>query len=290
LRTRSRLPAFRSGLTEARCGAEMRGTLRLSSRSVVAPSSSRSQALSIEPSLPEAHALLGLLAAMYDYDWTAAERHFDVPMARDVGFAAFRPIYAWFQFLRGNVAQAISLAQSAIDEDPLDVWPRMNMQVYLQSAGREAEALEQLKKVLEIDEHQVVAMVAAATIHASMGDLSQALAMARRAHAVAPWYLDAVAVLAALHQRTGDAAALPLIQALEANKAFGDAPAHALFHLLCGDVGQGADWTEKAIEERDLAILVYLRFALCKDLRESHRWSKIAAMLNLQPIPAKPSN
>ena len=85
-------------------------------------------------------------------------------------------------------------------------------------------------------------------------------------------------------------AAARIAQTLESNKACGDAPAHALFHLLCGDVDQGADWTEKAIEERDLAILVYLRFALGKDLRESHRWPRIATMLNLEAIPQQPDS
>ena len=44
---------------------------------------------------------------------------------------------------------------------------------------------------------------------------------------------------------------------------------------------QGADWAEKAIEERDQSMMVYLRFAACKGLRASHRWPKIAKMLNL---------
>jgi len=240
-------------------------------------------ALQIDPSLPEAHALLGLLAAMYDFDWIAAERHFEFPMAKQVGFATFRPMYSWLQFLRGNVDQAIALAGRGIEEDPLDVWPRMNLQAYLQSAGRSSDALEQLKKVLEIDEHQVVAMVAMALIHADGGDLTQALAIARRAYAIAPWYLDAVAVLAALLRRSGDVgASLPLSQIVGAAQGIGDAPAHALFHLLCGDVNQGADWAERAIDERDLPISIYLRFVVSKELRASQRWPKIARMLNLQ--------
>jgi tetratricopeptide (TPR) repeat protein len=140
------------------------------------------KALQIDPMRPEAHALLGVLAAI-DFDWTGAERHFDFPMAKQAGFSSFRPMYGWFQFLRGNVDQAITLARHGIEEDPLDVWPRMNLQAYLQSAGRCSEALEQLHKVLEIDEHQVVAMVAMAMIYAERGDLAQALAVARRANA-----------------------------------------------------------------------------------------------------------
>ena len=240
------------------------------------------EALRVDPALPEAHALLGLLAAMYDFDWDAAERHFEFPMAKEAGFATFRPMYGWFQFLRGNVDQAIALAQRGAEEDPLDVWPRMNLQAYFQSVGRSTDALEQLERVLELDGHQVVAMVAMALIDFVEGDLPRALATARRAYAVAPWYLDAVAVLAALLRRAGEgAASLPLSEVLEAARQVGDAPAHALFHLLCGEVDRGADWAEAAIEERDISISLYLRFVVSKELRASPRWPKIARMLNL---------
>ena len=137
-------------------------------------------------------------------------------------------------------------------------------------------------EVLEVDEHQVVAMVAIAMIYADTGNLVQALTVARRANAVSPWYLDTVAVLAALLRRSGDAeAAMPLERLLDAAQSRGDAPAHSIFHLLCGNVDQGADWAEKAIDERDLSISIYLRFVVSKDLRASPRWPKIAKMLNL---------
>ena len=228
------------------------------------------RALQVDPSLPEAHALLGLLAAMYDLDWIAAERHFDFPMARQASFVTVRPMYGGFQFLRGNAEQAINLARRAIEEDPLDVWPRMNLHAYLQAAGRDSEALEQLKKVLELDEHQVVALVSMAMLHADKGDLAEALVIARRAYAIAPWYPDSIAVLAALTRRNGEGAeSQSLAQTLGAGEAVGDAHVHALFHLLCGEVDQGADWTEKAIEERDLSMMFYLRFVVCKELRAS---------------------
>jgi len=158
----------------------------------------------------------------------------------------------------------------------------MNMQAYLQAAGREAEAVEQLQKVLELDPHQVAALVAMAMIYADEGDLAQALTVARRAHAIAPWYPDTTAVLAALTRRNGDVAESQALEwTLGAGDAAGNAHVHAQFHLLCGDLDEGADWTEKAIEERDQSMMVYLRFVVCKGLRASHRWPKIAKMLNL---------
>jgi Tfp pilus assembly protein PilF len=238
--------------------------------------------LRIDPSMPEAHALLGVLTAMYDMDWAAAERHFDFPMAKEAGVAHFRPMYGWFLFLRGKPEQAIELARHVIEADPLDVWARMNMQAYLQAAGRDADALEQLHKVLELDEHQVVAMVAMSTIHADRDDLAQALVIARRAYATAPWYPDTTALLAALTRRGGELAeSQSLEKALGAGDSLGSAHVHALFHLLCGEVDRGADWVERAIEERDQSMMVYLRFAFCRQLRASSRWPKIAKLLNL---------
>ena len=264
------------------CLSEMIFCQRAASDGVPATRAAAHRALQIDPALPEAHALLGTMAAVYDFDWEMAERHFNSPMARQAGFATLRPMYGIVKFVRGDAEQAIALAQRGIEEDPLDVWPRMNLHAYLQAAGRDSEALQQLEKVLELDEHQVVAMVSMAMIRADGSDLAEALSIARRAHAIAPWYPDATAVLAALLRRSGDAAACDLlVLTFGADGSLGHAHVRALFHLLSGDVEQGADWAEKAIEERDLTILLYLRFVVSKGLRASDRWPKIAKMLRV---------
>ena len=136
--------------------------------------------------------------------------------------------------------------------------------------------------MLELDEHQVVALVSMAMLYADKGELAEALVIARRAYATAPWYPDATCVLAGLMRRNRDVTeSQSLAQQLGAGVALGDARVQALYFLLCGDVEQGADWVEKAIEQRDLSMMVYLRFVACKELRASHRWPKIARTLNL---------
>ncbi|HXY08618.1 MAG TPA: hypothetical protein VEI52_12325, partial [Terriglobales bacterium] len=240
------------------------------------------RALQTDPSLADAHALLGYLAAMYDMDWAAAEKHFDFPMAKQASFETIRPLYSGVQFLRGNVEQAITLAQRAVEEDPLEVWAHMNLHAYLQAAGRDDEALEQLKRVVELDQNQVVALVSMAMIHADKGDLAEALQIARRAYAIGSWFPDTIGVLAALTHRNGEEVeSKSLAKALGSGEALGDARAHALFHLLCGEIDRGSDWAEKAIEQRDPSMMFYLRFVVCKGLRASHRWPKVAKMINL---------
>lgn len=239
------------------------------------------RALQIDPSLPEAHALLGYLAAMYDLDWAAAEKHFDFPLAKEVGFGLLRPLYGWVQFWQGNLEPAIQLARRAIEEDPLEVWARMNLHAYLQASGREDEALEQLKKVVELDPNQVIALVSMAMIYADKDDLDEALKIARRAYAVGPWSPDTIGILAGLTRRKGEEVEASLTQALGSGEAPGDARTHALYHLLCGEIDEGADWAEKAIEQRDSSMMLYTRFVVSRRLRASHRWPKIAKMINL---------
>jgi hypothetical protein len=42
-----------------------------------------------------------------------------------------------------------------------------------------------------------------------------------------------------------------------------------------------ADWTEKAIEQRDAALTSYLQLPPLKELRRSPRWPALAKMMNL---------
>jgi serine/threonine protein kinase len=240
------------------------------------------RALRIDPALPDAHALSGHLAATYDLDWDAADRHFAFPMAQQVGHPITRPMYGGLEFLRGNIERAIALAERAIEEDPLEVWPHMNLHAYLQGAGRDKDAYAQATRVLELDPNLVVAHVSIAHFHADWGQLPEAVAAARQARAVGPWYLDATATLAALLRVCGEEdEARALYQMLGSGKDFGDSRAQAIYYLLCGDVNTGADWTEKAIAERDGSMMYYLRFVVSKGLRASSRWPAIARMMNL---------
>jgi hypothetical protein len=43
------------------------------------------RALELDPSLPDAHALLGIVSALYDYDWKESAREFGIAMARRTG-------------------------------------------------------------------------------------------------------------------------------------------------------------------------------------------------------------
>ncbi|MBA3890967.1 MAG: hypothetical protein H0X64_10585 [Gemmatimonadaceae bacterium] len=239
------------------------------------------RALELDADLPEAHALLGCLAAQYDLDWEAAQHHFDHPGAREAGYSLTRPLYGGFLFMKGDIHAAIECAERAIAEDPLEVWPRMNLHAYLQAAGKDRDAYEQILEVIEIDPNLVVARVSIAHFHHAWGRFPEAVSAARAAYTAAPWYQDARATLAAMLRITGvEQEAEGLHQSLGSGGGVGDCRAQAVYHLLCGDIDTGADWTERALVERDFSMMYYLRFVVCRPLRTSARWPNIARMVN----------
>jgi eukaryotic-like serine/threonine-protein kinase len=240
------------------------------------------RALEIDGSIPEAHALLGYVAAFYDFDWDGAARHFSFPGAKQAGYPLTRPVYGGFVFLRGDVSEAIQLAERAIEEDPLEVWPHMNLHAYLQWAGRDREAYQAAMRALELDPNLVVARVSIAHFHADWGQLPEAVAAAREAYAVGPWYPDAVATLAALLRRAGQVSeGEALYRTPGSGERFGDSRSQTVYHLLTGDIDAGADWMERAIVERDHSISYYARFVIARQLRASHRWPRIAKSMNM---------
>lgn len=51
--------------------------------------------------------------------------------------------------------------------------------------------------------------------------------------------------------------------------------------LLCAEIDRAADWTEKALDQRDPLMVMFLQLPLAKDLHASGRWPTLAKMMNL---------
>ena len=67
------------------------------------------RALEIDPDLPEAHAMLGIVAGHYDFDWSEAERRFRLAMAREPISRHLRQWNAYFHLFsigRAHEAEA----------------------------------------------------------------------------------------------------------------------------------------------------------------------------------------
>jgi serine/threonine-protein kinase len=240
------------------------------------------KALKIDPALPEGHAMLGLVAALYDYDWPEAARRFERAMGGDPVPSQVRRYYAFYYLLpMGRFEEAVEQCVLAFREDPLDLLGRVRLAQCLLAAGRRDDAASELRRVLDLDENLWFTHFILGLDELREGRLAAAIAHAERASALAPWNPSAKGLLAATCNANGDTRrAEEILEKLRFGPTYGTPLALATFHLCCGDIDASADWTERAIAERHPAVFFFLQ-AHAQELRGSARWPALARLLKL---------
>jgi Tfp pilus assembly protein PilF len=258
-------------------------TLQPANEAIPAARRAAQTALNIDPSLPEVQAALGVIAAVYDYDWQEADRRFRLAMARDPIPPHVRHAYGfWYLNAVGRAQQGADECERALKKDPLNVAGHTNLGFCLLEAGANTEARTAFHKALEVDANFWFAFYGLGIAHALEGAMTEALPFAEKAHALAPWFPDTTGLLAGVLMRGGDAhGAEHLLEKLEPAEKYGVPRGLVTFYALCGESDKAADWTEKAIEQHDPWVPLFMQSPLRKALSPSPRWSAIARQINL---------
>ena len=230
------------------------------------------------------HALLGTIAATYDYDWKEAEKEFLLAVTAMQTGPEYGTTYAVFFLLpSGRIREAVTVLEKAVESDPLNAPIRSSLAFCLVSAELYDRAIEEARKGLEINENLWIPYQALIMSHLMRNMVPEALAAAERAYQLAPWNTRVIGLLAGTLVRAGerDRAEALVGQLSKAQGGLVAPSGMVLYHLICSEIDTAADWFEKAIETRDPNLIHWIRNPLAKPLRMSPRWPKIAAMMNL---------
>ena len=244
------------------------------------------RALELHPGLPEAHALLGEIAAAYDYDWAGAKAHFDQAMAGPEVPAVVRHIYG-FVYLRflNRPIENLEQQRIALHEDPLNVRYLNAAANALARLRRFEEAEAECHRILEIDPNLSLAHTTLASIWAAQQHWDKALSSMQRAHSTSSFTLLTQGALAGLLMRTGQLQlGKDLLRDLGEATAYGTPMGLALAFLYAGDVTAASRWILKALEQR-YPIPLHAVAGPMNLLRSSPEWPHIARLMNI-PGPA----
>jgi eukaryotic-like serine/threonine-protein kinase len=238
------------------------------------------EALRLDPSLFEAHALLGVVAGTFSYDWGEAERQWHLALAREPVSREVRLWYGNHYLLPiGRSGEAVEEMAWGVEADPLNLLYRHHWARGLRNAGRLQEAEDELRKVLGLDENFPYALRTLGSICAQQGRFEEALALTERVHALTPWANIVVGQLAALLVRTGDKGrAEALLETLRRGVAYGAPTGVAIFHAMCGELDRATEWAARALDERYPEFLMILR----PWLESSPQWPALARLVNLR--------
>ncbi len=213
------------------------------------------KALEIDETLAEAHVALGWVSFTYDWDWQAAEKHFERALALNpASRAANYPWYSIYLGALGRSEEAVAEAKRALDLDPVSPAINQNVAEQLYMARQFDQAIEQCRKTLEMDPSFPLTHSLLGRVCLAKGMYREALAEIEKYLALSPRNPAALASLAYAHARSGERSqALRVLDELRALSKERHVPSYhfAIVYAGLGEKDQAFAWLEKAYEERD---------------------------------------
>lgn len=246
------------------------------------------RALDLDSASQEAHAVLGMVAALYAYDWSETERRFRLAIAREPVPAYVRWFYSFSYLLpMGRTREAVQQCLRGLQDDPLNFMGGFHYAGALLGGGNADAGEAHLRQLSEVHSSLYQPYYLLSLSQAVRGLHEEALTAGEKAYSLAPWSTTTTGLFGGLLKYAGVASrADELRDELLQGDRYGAAMALSLFHVACSEMGQGADWAEKAIAERDPRIIFLMGLVrafrpeiLCLD----DRWSAITRTLGIPP-------
>ena len=244
------------------------------------------RALDIDPVSQEANAVLGMVAALYDFDWSEAERLFSLAMIRQPVPSYVRWYYSFAYLLpQGRIRESERECQRGLEDDPLNFIGEFHYAAALLAGGKADAGETQLRGLSELHSFLYQPYYLLALSRTVRGLQKEALVAADRAYLLAPWSTTTRGLLAGLLSSIGEVdRAEELRHELLRGDEYGAAMGLLLFHLGCSETRKAAEWGERAIEQRDprmILLMSLVRVFLPEILRSDPSWSGIARMLGI---------
>jgi eukaryotic-like serine/threonine-protein kinase len=236
------------------------------------------RALELDPGNSMAHSLLGGIAATLDFDWKEAERRSRLAVSAETVPPVVQSGSAVYYVCLGQFDEALRQMNMALEQDPLNLHIRHMLALTLNDAGLFGRAIEEARKIVELEPAHWGAWMTLSHSHAYLGRYAEGLEPAEGALQLAPWNPILIGTLAGILSRLGETARhdqlLPRLNPA-ANSGW------LMYHVLRSDIDAVADCYEKEIESRQPSAPRMASAAWLKPLRSSPRWPKLAKMMDL---------
>lgn len=216
------------------------------------------KALKLDDRMADAHASLGLIAFVHDWDFDEAESQFRQAVELDRGSVSAHHHYARYLCAAGSFELALDHALTALSLDPLSVAANVLVAVVHRCAGRHDQSIAKLEQARALFPDEFRVFYALAFSFAYAGQPGDAVEAAEKASQLSERSVFALGALGYVKARAhaADEARLILAELKEtAAKQYVCPYDIALIHVALGDVDDAIDWLDRAYAVRDHALL-----------------------------------
>jgi serine/threonine protein kinase/tetratricopeptide (TPR) repeat protein len=216
---------------------------------------SAEKALAIDPTLREAHSILGLVAGAVEFDWAMAERHFQAAMAVEPVPSLVRLRYAlYFLTPLQRFEEAVAQYQRALETDPLSMMVHFGLAFALYCQRRYDEAIEHAATAVALyPDYWLVHFVMGLAL-SQKGSLQQSIVSLETAMQLSPAFTPAAAFLAACYASSGnESRAEQLMVELRerSSKQYVSPACFGVYHAALGEADKMFEFLQAALAERD---------------------------------------
>src|SRR5437867_1281287 len=246
---------------------------------------SAERALARRSEMPEALNALATTNAVYDWDWSSAERNFKRAIRANPNYAA---AYQWYAINclvpRGRFIEACAAIQRALELEPLSLTVLTTSGLVSYYQHEYGSAISEFKKALELDANFGIAHYFLGQAYLGKGLIDEAIAELGQSVRLTDRSPECVAVLGYAYALAGNrSAAAELARELEtrSTERYISPVLFAWIHLGQGDHDQVFTRLEQAYERR-AADLIWLRVRPAFDvLRYDPRFESVCKRLGL---------
>lgn len=164
---------------------------------------SAAKAISLDDSLAEAHAILGSVLFLYDWNWQAAEAEYERSIELNPSYAPVHMFYAGLLIVRHEKERALAELRNARTLDPLSQTTNISIAYQLNLAREYDQAIQQLHRVLELYPDLPVAHHFLAMNYRDKGLPAQAFEEKMKAQTLGGATPDQLAALQRAYQQSG---------------------------------------------------------------------------------------
>ena len=251
------------------------------------------KAVQLDGHLPDAWVSLAQVTSIYDHDLDEAERLFRRALELDPKSAGAWQWYSYQLVKQRRFAESIHAAEAAVAADPLSIPANINLAVVYLYSGNDDHALQQCRKLSQMDPHLFFEHTMVAIVFARKGLVGEALHEMEsvpepyRDHRITLRVWVEVYALAGMREQASQA-----LDRLIAQYRQGGVPVSyvAAGYAAVGDSNHAIEWLGNALAARDAFASVANAYPAFGSIRSDPRYAALMAQLGIKVQTASGSS
>jgi TolB-like protein/DNA-binding winged helix-turn-helix (wHTH) protein/Flp pilus assembly protein TadD len=243
------------------------------------------RAISLDPTLPEAHIAMAAVLTFYEWNWSEGEKEFQRALQLDPNSPLAHHWYALLLECVDRYQEALKHRQRAHELDPITPVISSGLGEALLLAGDGERALTEFHKALELEDTLELPRIGIGDVYELRGDYAHAISEYRLAVKYSPGGVRAKAALAYALPRTGakDEANQVLAELTNSSREQYVSPVQlAIIWTGLGDNEMALNWLEKAYDQGDPALAGVTTEWRFRSLRTDPRFRKLLQKIGLE--------